>query len=105
MHSLQDEDKLEVHTALANRELSFGDATKKVEELKSWKRTRDTFLKEVKVPTWEEAQQRFPRYANKGALIKFNLKSEKDLPQGSRFLIITVNIQFYTNMCYFTIAV
>ncbi len=46
MHSLQDEDNLEVLTALANRELSFGEATRKVEELKSWKRTRDSYFPE-----------------------------------------------------------
>ena len=75
--------------ALANGELSFTEATRKIEQLKSWKCTRDTFLKEVKVSTWEEAQQKFPRHAKKDALVKFKLKSDKELPQEFKVSVLS----------------
>ena len=81
MIKIQDEDKLEVLELLASKELSFAEAAKRIDEIKSWKHTRDTFLREVNISTWEEAQHRFPRYAKKDALTRFKLKNEKKLPQ------------------------
>ena len=53
---------------LASKEISFAEAAKKIDEIKSWKHTRDTFLREVNISTWEEVQRHFPQYAEKKML-------------------------------------
>jgi hypothetical protein len=77
----QDEDKLDVLSELTKCEISMDEANTKIKHLKSWRITKALFLKELKLQSWEDAQQQFPLFADKNKLMKFDIKKEDDLPQ------------------------
>lgn len=74
--SLQDEEKTSVLDLLVNHDLAMEDVSKKIQELKCWRCTKEAFVNRMHVDSWEEAQQKFPLYAQKKRLLKFNLKSD-----------------------------
>lgn len=67
-------------SALANKDTSFDEAFKHIEEFKKWATVKNVFLNEMQVDNWTEAEQKFPCHAKKEKLLKFKLSKSKSMP-------------------------
>ena len=73
---MQEEQKLRLLSGLSALDISMDEASKLIENIKHWSAMESLFLKEVNVDTWEEAERRFPKYANREKLLQFKVKDK-----------------------------
>lgn len=88
MHTIQDEVKLEILTSLVNKEISFNEAMGRIGEAKSWKATKEVFLKEVNAETWQEAEEQYPCHTQKQRLLEFNIKPQQAVSETFKVYMI-----------------
>lgn len=68
---------MQVLSALLEKEVSFKTAGAMIAQSKLWSTIKEQFLKEIGINTWEESQEKFPAYAKKERLMKFNPTSQQ----------------------------
>ena len=73
---------------LQNGEISFAEAVGRVSQCKLWNHLKGEFLKEVGVASWDEAKQKFPKYASKDRLMQFS----KSKPQPFKVATLSTRI-------------
>ena len=77
---LQDEQKIEVLTRIKNKEITMEGAAIVSKDMKELNLTKEKFLKHLNMETWQEAQEKIPKYATESKLKLFSKKatSSKD---------------------------
>lgn len=61
--------------------LSFHEAEKNIQELKTFSATKEAFLKETQFKSWTEAEAAIPKFAKADELQKFQVQKGKTLPK------------------------
>ena len=79
--SLQDSKKEELLNALFDGFMTFTEVEEESGKLMTVATTKQTFMKEVEIETWEEAETLIPHFANKDVLEKFHVQKGKPLPK------------------------
>lgn len=71
----QEDDKISVLDAILDGSISWEEGLDKIEKLKGLECTVDSFLKEVELSSWEEAQKTIPLFADRQKLLSYSGKS------------------------------
>lgn len=68
--------------------MTFAEVEEESEKLKAVSTSKQMFMKEVELETWEEGETLIPDFAKEEVLKKFNIQKGKPLPKSFKVGII-----------------
>lgn len=73
---------------VADKEMSIQDMMAECKSVKSMREIQNAFIRETGVPSWQEAEEKFPEFVTAEALDKFRSCSFKSGNTPARFVIV-----------------
>lgn len=80
-----------------DKSLSFDQAAAKSKDIKEEKYMIEVFLKEVDIPTWKQAKEVIPQFADMKKLKSFNVKKKCDVPPTFKVYLSVVIVSYRTS--------